>query len=161
MLAEAAIATPQNLTFVPLDFEHKTLTAGLADAGFDATQPAFFGWLGVVPYLTLEAFRATARAVARFPAGTGLCFDYGLSPNKLGPLQRKAFEALAERVAAAGEPFRLFFMPDDLEHELRSSGFHHVQQRTPDELNKLYFAERKDGLRLPSPGLAMLATAWV
>jgi methyltransferase (TIGR00027 family) len=33
MLAEAAISVPANLTFVPLDFEHKTLAEGLAGCG--------------------------------------------------------------------------------------------------------------------------------
>jgi methyltransferase (TIGR00027 family) len=57
MLVEAKILLPANLTFVPLDFEHKTLADGLAEAGFDANSAACFSWLGVVPYLTLEAFR--------------------------------------------------------------------------------------------------------
>ena len=38
LLAAAAIAAPANLTFVPLDFEHMTLAAGLAGAGFDIEQ---------------------------------------------------------------------------------------------------------------------------
>ena len=69
MLAEAAIALPTNLVFVPLDFELKTLAEGLSDAGFDAARPAFFGWLGVVPYLTLEAFRATIGTIADMTYG--------------------------------------------------------------------------------------------
>jgi methyltransferase (TIGR00027 family) len=161
MLSESGVALPASLTFVPLDFEHQTLLQGLADAGFDALRPAFFGWLGVVPYLTLEGFRATVKAIAQFPAGTGVCFDYAQSPAKLGPVQRKFYEALAARVAAAGEPFRLFFAPDEMEQELRSAGFHQVQQRSSEELNGLYFDGRSDGLRLPSPGLGMLATAWL
>src|SRR5271157_3517156 len=63
MLAEAEIALPDGLTFVPLDFEHKTLGEGLGEAGFDGGSPAFFGWLGVVPYLTLDGFRATLEAI--------------------------------------------------------------------------------------------------
>ncbi len=60
---------PSDLTFVPLDFEHKTLAEGLAEAGFDAGAAAFFSWLGVVPYLTREAFRATLEVIAQLPAG--------------------------------------------------------------------------------------------
>jgi methyltransferase (TIGR00027 family) len=161
LLAEAKIPISSGVTFVPLDFEHRSLAEGLAGAGFDASRPAFFGWLGVVPYLTLEAFRSTAKTIAQFPTGTGVSFDYGVSPANLGPIQRKAFDALAARVAAAGEPFRLFFIPDELEQELRRAGFNQVQQRSPGELNQLYFADRRDGLRLPSPGLGVLATAWV
>ena len=83
LLAAAAIAVPANLTFVPLDFEHKTLAAGLEGAGFDASKPAVFGWLGVVPYLTLAAFRATLETIASLPAGTAVSFDYGVSPDSL------------------------------------------------------------------------------
>ncbi|MGA8782933.1 MAG: SAM-dependent methyltransferase, partial [Terracidiphilus sp.] len=76
-------------------------------------------------------------------------------------LQRKAFEALAARVAAAGEPFRLFFTPEDLEQELRAAGFHQVGQCNAEQLNRLYFANRGDGLKLHTPGLGMMATAWI
>jgi methyltransferase (TIGR00027 family) len=98
LLAEAAIAIPTGLTFVPLDFEHKTLSQGLADAGFDAAKSAFFGWLGVVPYLTLAAFRSTLDTIAALPATTAVSFDYALSPQTLSPLRRMAFHALAARV---------------------------------------------------------------
>lgn len=161
MLAEAGLSQPPGLTFVPLDFEHKTLAAGLKDAGFDATRPAFFGWLGVVPYLSREAFRATIGDIARMPAGSGMGFDYGLSPEVLGPLHRAALQALSDRVAAAGEPFQLLFTPDEVDRELRSAGFLRIDQVDSKRLNGLYFAGRADGLKLPEPGLGMLATAWV
>lgn len=161
MLAEAGIAVPENVTFVPLDFEHHTLAEGLAEAGVDRNQPAFFGWLGVVPYLTLEAFRSSISVIAQFPAPTAVSFDFALSPETLGPRSRMAFEMLAARVAAAGEPFRLFFTPELLESELRAVGFSQVELTGADELNHRYFSGRTDGLELSSPGLGMLATARV
>jgi methyltransferase (TIGR00027 family) len=161
LLARAGIAIPATLTYVPLDFEHKTLAAGLTEAGFDRTHPAFFGWLGVVPYLTLEAFRSTLETIAALPPGTGVSFDYGLSRQSLSFLRRLAFDALASRVAAAGEPFRLFFTPHELDSELYRAGFHRIEQRDSDALNAAYFAGRSDGLKLPAPGLGRLATAWV
>ncbi len=161
MLAEAAVAVPENTVFVPLDFEHRTLADGLAGAGFDFNAPAFCGWLGVVPYLTLDAFRATLATIGRLPAGSGVCFDYALDPETLTPLRRTVFDALAERVARAGEPFRTFFTPDELESELQRAGFHRVHQIDTGGLNDLYFRDRADGLRLSAEGLGMMATAWV
>jgi methyltransferase (TIGR00027 family) len=161
MLAEAGIALPGNLTFVPLDFEHKALAEGLAEAGFDAGSAAFFGWLGVVPYLTLDAFRATLNAIAQLPAGSAVSFDYALAPETLSPVGRKAFDALAGRVAAAGEPFQLFFTPQTLEAELCRAGFHRIEQLDSDHLNELYFKDRADGLKLSAVKLGMLVTAWV
>jgi methyltransferase (TIGR00027 family) len=161
LLNQAAIEVPKNLTFVPLDFEHHTLSEGLAEAGFDATQPAFFGWLGVVPYLTLAAFRATLDAIAKLPSGSAVSFDYALQPETLSAVGRVAFKALAGRVAAAGEPFRLFFTLETLEAELQRTGFRRIEQLNYEQLNEIYFNGRADGLKLSAVGLGMLATAWV
>jgi methyltransferase (TIGR00027 family) len=161
LLHQAGIALPESLTFVPLDFEHKALAAGLAEAGFDLHRPVFFGWLGVAPYLTLEAFRATLRDVVALPAGTGIGFDYAFPPETLSPKRRLVFDNLAQRVAAAGEPFRLFFSPEQLELELRNLGFGRIEQVDSEKLNDLYFHDRQDGLKLSPVKIGMLATAWV
>ena len=161
MLARALIAVPAELTFVPLDFEHHTLSEGLRDAGFDTREPAFFGWLGVIPYLTQQAFRATLDAIGQLPAGSGVGFDYAIAPERLSQEGRVAFAALAARVAAAGEPFRLFFTPEEMDSELRRAGFHRTEQLDSEQLNEVYFKDRQDGLRLSSVGLGMLTAAWV
>jgi methyltransferase (TIGR00027 family) len=161
MLQDAVITLPSNLVFVALDFEHQTLAEGLAEGGLEMDKAAFFSWLGVVPYLTLAAFRATLSVVAQMPAGSGMSFDYAVAPETLSPIGRIAFDRLSERVAAAGEPFRLFFTPEDLETELRGAGFKRIEQVGSAELNDLYFKDRADGLQLSPLGLGMLVTAWV
>jgi methyltransferase (TIGR00027 family) len=161
MLAEAGIALPAELTFVPLDFERHNLVEGLAETGFDTSAAAFFGWLGVVPYLTLAAFRSTLGAIAQLPAGTAVSFDYALPPETLSPVGRAAFDALATRVAAAGEPFQLFFKPDELASELERAGFQRIEQLDYEQINERYFKQRADGLKLSAVRLNMLATGWV
>jgi hypothetical protein len=64
-------------------------------------------------------------------------------------------------VAAAGEPFQLFFTPGEMEAELSQAGFQRFEQLDSDQLNELYFKDRADGLRLSAVKLGMLATAWV
>ena len=160
LLADASIALPANLTFVSLDFEHKTLADGLREFGLDLTAPAFFSWLGVAPYLTLDAFRATIATITKFPAGSAVTFDYAFPRESLTPARRAVFDRLADRVAAAGEPFRLFFTPDQVEAELRRAGFHRIEQVDHDGLNDLYFQNRADGLKLSPSGIGMLVTAW-
>jgi methyltransferase (TIGR00027 family) len=161
LLHSAGIPEPANLTFVPLDFEHHTLQQGLAEAGFDAIRPAFFCWLGVVPYLTLRAFRTTIDLIASLPSGSGVTFDYALSAEDLSPARQRVRQALADRVAAVGEPFRLFFRSEQLENELKTAGFQRIEQIDSEETNARYFANRTDGLALPEEGLGKLATAWV
>ena len=161
MLEQAAIALPSNLVFLALDFEHQALAAGLAEGGLEMDKAAFFSWLGVVPYLTLDAFRATLSVAARMPAGSAMSFDYAVAPETLSPIGRIAFDRLSERVAAAGEPFQLFFTPEDLEAEIRRAGFKRIEQVDSAQLNDLYFKDRADGLKLSPLGLGMLVTAWV
>lgn len=161
MLDAAQIAVPKSLTFVPLDLEHHTLAEDLAGAGFDADRPAFVGWLGVIPYLPLKTVRATLATIAALPAGSGVGFDYALAPETLSATGRTAFDRLAERVAAAGEPFQLFFTPQTLEAELRQAGFQRIEQWDYEQLNERYFKDRADGLKLSAVRLGMLATAWV
>jgi methyltransferase (TIGR00027 family) len=161
LLHQAAIPEPSNLTYVPLDFEHRTLAEGLSEAGFDPHQPAFFCWLGVVPYLTLRAFRSTIDFIASLPPGSGVTFDYALSEEELSPARRRVRQLLVARVAAVGEPFQLFFRSEQLENELKSAGLQRIEQLDTLDVNSRYFANRTDGLALPEEGLGKLATAWV
>ena len=62
---------------------------------------------------------------------------------------------------AAGEPFRLFLAPNELERELRQAGFKRIEQVDSDGLNELYFKDRADGLKLSPVRIGMMATAWV
>jgi O-methyltransferase involved in polyketide biosynthesis len=81
----------------------------------------------VVPYLTREAAFSTLRTIASLPRGTGVVFDYAMPPESMGEAERAAFEDLAARVARAGEPFRLFFQPSQLESDLRALGFREIE----------------------------------
>jgi methyltransferase (TIGR00027 family) len=161
LLGKAGIALPSNLTFVPLDFENHTIEEGLAEAGLNMNAPAFFGWLGVVPYLSLQAFRSSIKTIVSMPRPTAVTFDFAVDPELLDPRGRAAFDALSARVAAVGEPFQLFFRPEELGTELREAGFSQVEFTFADDLNARYFADRKDSLKLPVPGLGIIATARV
>jgi methyltransferase (TIGR00027 family) len=161
MLTAAKIAVPAGLTFVPLDLEHHTLAEDLAGSGFDRSRPAFFGWMGVVPYLSLAAFRASIETIAALPASSGVGFDYAVDPVTLSAVGRVAFDRLSARVAAAGEPFQLFFAPQSMEAELKRAGFQRMEQLDSEQLNERYFHERADGLKLSAVKLGMLVSAWV
>lgn len=113
-LAAAGIAIPPSLTFAPVDFERQGLADGLAAAGFDPGRPAFFGWLGVVPYLTRTAVLDTLGFIAALPGGSGVVFDYGEPPGALPPEQRAVHEARAAWAAEVGEPFLSHFTPEEI-----------------------------------------------
>jgi methyltransferase (TIGR00027 family) len=157
-LAEADIAVPEGVAFASIDFAAEPLPAALGRAGLRPGEPSFFSWLGVTPYLEPAAVLATLSAIVPFAAGGGgVVFDYGVPPAMLAPPQRAAYEALAARVAAVGEPFRGAFEPRALVAAVRGLGFRDVRDVPPDELNATYFAARADGLRVGGAGHILVA----
>jgi methyltransferase (TIGR00027 family) len=159
-LRAAGIPIPPSLIFVPVDFEHQTLANALARSGLNPNAPGFFSWLGVTPYLTREACMTTLSVIASMPAGSGVVFDFAIDPALLNAGQRQALDALSKRVAAAGEPFQLFFDPTKLQHELKTLGFHRTEFLQGAQINARYFKNRADGLQVRG-GLGHLMSAWV
>jgi methyltransferase (TIGR00027 family) len=75
-------AIPASLTFAPVDFEQQSLADGLRAAGFQSDRPAFFHWLGVVPYLTRDAISPTFSFITSLPESE-VVFDYSEPIEKL------------------------------------------------------------------------------
>jgi methyltransferase (TIGR00027 family) len=140
-LARMNIALPAGLRFAPVDFENQEICDGLAPAGFDAAAPAFFVWLGVVPYLTRKAIEATLDLVATVP-GNEIVFDYSEPPETYPPKLRKQIMALAARVATLGEPFRSHFAPPDMAALLKSKNLSEIEDLGPREIASRYLGKR-------------------
>jgi len=151
-LARAKIDLPSALSFAPIDFERESLPDALAHAGFDPKAPALFAWLGVVPYLTHESIFSTLRVIATFARGTIVIFDYGEPANMRSPRRWAAHAMLAARVAAAGEPFRSYFRPDEIVSEIRTLGYSRVDDFNAEALNVRYFAVPNEASRLLGGG---------
>jgi methyltransferase (TIGR00027 family) len=148
LLAASKLSISDALTFVPVDFERQSLRQQLQRAGFDFNLPTATTWLGVVPYLTPEAFAATARALGRLPAGSSLVFDYSQPREVLSYTEQLMHDSLSARVALVGEPFQLFFTPQTLAEELPRYDLAVVEDLDSDALNARYLANRTDGLQL-------------
>src|SRR5262249_19592634 len=144
------------LTFVPVDFESRTLDEALRAAGFRADEPAFFSWLGVTMYLTREAVLSTLVFVAGCRDG-GVTFDYILPPNRMPWRARIGFWFLSQRLARAGEPWRTWFDPAELKRELGGLGFTRLEDLDGPTLNARYFGGREKRLGGVSMGRVMTA----
>jgi methyltransferase (TIGR00027 family) len=158
LLEADGLPAPANLTYVPVDFERQLLSDRLHSSGFNPLDPTLFAWLGVVPYLTLEAFRSTIHFIAAQPPGTGVVFDYSQPRSALPFLEKLAHDSLASRVKLAGEPFQLFFTPAEIASEL--TAFRNLEDLGSAEINARYFTGRTDNLKvLGSAG--RLLSAWL
>ena len=101
-LAEAQIAPPPWLIFVPVDFERDDVGEKLVAAGFQPDSPAFFTWLGVVPYLTQDAIDRTLDYIASIQ-NSEVVFDYMEPPEAFSEELRQIEKARAEQLEKIGE----------------------------------------------------------
>ena len=162
LVETAGLPVPATLTYAPVDFECQSLPEQLLSVGFNPAIPSFFAWLGVVPYLTVDAFRSTIAFIGAQPAGSGVVLDYGQPRSALPFLEKLAHDSLAERVQLAGEPFQLFFTPAEIAVELVSNGraFRNIEDIGSTEINAHYFAGRTDNLKMMGSAARVLS-AWV
>lgn len=147
----AGLIEPQSLIFAPIDFERECLSECLTRVGFRLNQPAFFQWLGVVPYLTKEAVSSTLKFVSKVPQAV-MVFDYA-EPFQNYPAERRAnVIAVAERAAARGEPWLSLFDPAELLELLRGAGFKIVEDLGLPEIAERFYGDLRRDIRIgPGP----------
>ncbi|MBX9649775.1 MAG: class I SAM-dependent methyltransferase [Xanthobacteraceae bacterium] len=142
MLAAAAIAVPETLSVVAVDFEREKLSERLDAAGFKSAERSFFSWLGVVPYLTEAAVFSTLDYISQLPGGAEVVFDYVNPATSISAAAgRAAHQALAARVAAAGERFRSYLDTASLCAKMSAAGFRQIDDIGPAELAARFFPE--------------------
>lgn len=148
-LAGTGIPLPDRVTkaptYVSVDFEHDDLATSLADGGVDLGAPAFFLWLGVVPYLTLDAVDATLRVVAAVPRA-GVAFDYPNPVDRLSEQAQVAHEARADRMRQIGEPWLTYFETDELAAHCADLGLAVSEDLGPSDIGVRWFGRSAEEL---------------
>jgi len=155
-LRDGGIRIPDSVRFVAVDFEAPSFTTALDEAGFDRAAAAFVSVLGVMIFLAEQAVRDILAFVESLSPGSGLTFDYGVPDAVLTPEQLETREMGRRQAAALGEPWITFMDPSVLAGELRARGLGEIDDLDPEELNRRYFTDRKDGLRVSGGGRRLI-----
>ncbi|HEV2348551.1 MAG TPA: SAM-dependent methyltransferase [Terriglobia bacterium] len=121
-LAEAQIALPPWLILVPVDFERDELREKLVAAGLQQKSPAFFTWLGVVPYLTQDAIGRTLDYMSSIQ-NSEVVFDYMEPPQAFSEEMRELVKKRTEQLEKMDERWASRFDPAGIAAILRSYGF--------------------------------------
>jgi methyltransferase (TIGR00027 family) len=121
-LAEAQIALLPWLIFVPVDFERDDVGEKLVAVGFQQNSPAFFTWLGVVPYLTQDAISRTLDYMSSIQ-NSEVVFDY-MEPPEASSEEVRQFETeRTEQLKKMNERSVSRFDPAGIAALLHSHGF--------------------------------------
>jgi methyltransferase (TIGR00027 family) len=125
LLAEAGVAAPAGLTYVPIDFNRESLPEKLAEAGYAADEKTLFIWEGVSYYLPAQTVDGVLRFVREgSAAGSVLCLDYMLTPgedeaSRFGATQSRE----AMRAMYTDEPLFFDLAPEAVESFFAARGF--------------------------------------
>jgi methyltransferase (TIGR00027 family) len=125
-MSEPEVPLPPWLTFVPVDFEQDDLREKLAAEGFQYSSPAFFTWLGVVPYLTQDAIDRTLDYISSIQ-NSELVFDYLRPPEAFSEELKQIEIKRAEQLEKMGERSATRFEPAGIATILQSHGFRAIE----------------------------------
>jgi methyltransferase (TIGR00027 family) len=147
-LERAAIPIPASVTFVSVDFERQMMMDALGQSGFKSNELTFISWLGVVRYLSPEAFISVLTSiVSSMRPGSEVVFDSGPAPSLLQRLREMPHRPIWTFKKNAFRP--PYYDLASLKSDLKRIGFADVQLFGPTELNDRYCNGRTDGLRVP------------
>jgi methyltransferase (TIGR00027 family) len=124
---------PENVVFVPIDFESDGLDERLFQNGYDRSLKTFYIWEGVTYYLTARAIDETLSFVADNSAsGSSIVFDYAFQSVLEGAGQVKQVNRVLkawERIAAplTSEHFIFGVREGTIEEFLSRRGFSQIE----------------------------------
>ena len=138
-IEKLGLPVPEQVRYVPCDFERMSVEQALADAGFAANEPSFISWLGVTQYLTREAIRHTLRWAGERPAGSEIIVTV---------VEPGAYEEGANRRGGIVD-FTSYISVDEMSDMLREAGFSRIEPLTLETAQARYFDGRSDSLTVP------------
>jgi methyltransferase (TIGR00027 family) len=143
ILHQASVTIPEQLVFVPINFETDNLKDALLGAGFSRDQKVLFVWEGVTYYLSAEVVDSTLSFIrSNSPPGSSICFDYAsLSPETLN---NSSVKRLRERMKSRypAEPTRFGITQGKLVSFLSERGYDIIEHLTPNEMQHKYLVLR-------------------
>lgn len=156
-LSETGFHVPENLHFVPVNFEKSSWWEQLLKAGFNIHKPAVIACTGVTLYLTRSAIKETLQHMVSLAAGSVVAISFYL-PVKLLEKEDQPMQEMANKGAQqSGTPFISFFSPEEVIAIAKESGLNNTDLVSTKDIKDLYFKNRTDGLSPASGEVFLLA----
>ena len=141
---------PDNVVFVPIDFEKESLHNRLFEKGYDRNAKTFFIWEGVTYYLTAKAVDETlAFVVENSGVGSSIIFDYAFEKVLEGASDVEQINRILkawERIGApltADEHFIFGVREGTIEEFLSARGFCQIENVNGESFKAAYFKGMK------------------
>ena len=142
------LKTPEQVRYVPCDFETMSVADALDAQGFKADEPCFITWLGVTQYLTLDAIRETLKWAGSRPKGSEIVLTIVEPGGRQGRGPNDPPRQIVD--------FTSYITVAEMTEMLREAGFSSVEPLTPEKA-ATFFEGRTDGLCAPAFQRALAA----
>ncbi|TET16218.1 MAG: SAM-dependent methyltransferase [Dehalococcoidia bacterium] len=145
---------PDNVVYVPVDFDEKKLGDGLCESGYDKKLKTLFIWEGVTPYITAEAMDETLAFVAKNSGeGSSIIFDYVFKSALDGTYEREQVQRIRKLWERIGQPVtseRFCFGIEEgaIEEFLSQRGFYQVENVTAEFFESAHFKGPHETLKV-------------
>lgn len=142
IVAQHLGSLPDNVVFIPIDFNQQTLDEVFAGKGLDLSQPAFFIWEGVTQYISEEAVCNTLRFVAQSAPGSTVVFTYVLKSVINGDSDIAGANDLLKYLAARGVVWRFGLDPTEVADFLKQFNLRLIEDIGPAYCQEKYLLPR-------------------
>ncbi|UCD97827.1 MAG: SAM-dependent methyltransferase [Chloroflexota bacterium] len=132
--------TPENVTYVSVDFNTQQLSERLLSSGYDPGLISLFIWQGVTMYLGAEGVANTLTFIVKNAApGSAIVFDYVYQAVLDGIQKHNEISNMSRYRFMTGEGLTFGIPEGTVGAFLRRYGFHQVKDVTSEELKAAYF----------------------
>jgi len=110
---------PDNVVYVPIDFQKQSLDVELKNAGYNLTSKTLFIWEAVTQYISKEANDSTFKYIGQAAPGSKLVFSYILKSFIDGKYVHDGIKRLAKQFLKKNNPLFIFGLdPADMKDYL-------------------------------------------
>ena len=150
---------PEDLIFVPIDFNKENLADNISQSGFAAGKKTLFMLEGITMYLSKEAVEGTLRFVSDTSgSGSKVVFDYIYGGVLRGENKYYGEEGMYKRTAKVGEEWTFALEENEAESFLGKFGFKVKDCCDAHELEERYFKNSKGAVVAKINGIHAIIT---
>ncbi|MGF7118758.1 SAM-dependent methyltransferase [Methanobacterium oryzae] len=138
-------STPENVIYVPVDFEIENLGQKLFDNEYNSSKKTLFIMEGLIMYIPPRAVAETLSFIVENSCkGSAVIFDYYPKSVVDGTCKLKIGENIRNHLIQLGEPLQFGINEDEIEDFLTQFGFSNIKNVTSESYKKLYFPGKNE-----------------
>lgn len=139
---------PENVEFVPINFEQEKLSEALKKSSYDANQIAYFSWLGTTHYLKPKTTLSTLKDLASCATtNSEVVFDYSVPYQNLQGIERLGTMFLSQITHLLNEPIMGFFNTQQLHDLMWNLGYLVLEDLSGTDITERYLVSSKKGMQ--------------